>query len=146
MATVQPLRSEPEANAAVPPEPAPIPSLADFLSDREREEMRLADRLAFAMAVEAGQPATPELIERLRRQASADLHSHAFRLLHNQVAEIRQNAVLEHLGRMPRPPGFVKLVLATLCGLLLAALPVAWVALHPPTQRELLDLLGRIGV
>lgn len=67
-----------------------------------------------------GEPATLDMIARYRAQATAELHAYAFRYLHNHAEQIRQDAIREHLGRMRRPPGFLKLVTATVAGVLLA--------------------------
>jgi hypothetical protein len=118
MATIETLRTDPAAGG---PEAAAstAPALGAFRSGREEE--RLADLLAFALAVEATEPPTPENVDRLRRRAQAELTDHAFRLLHNRVEEIRREAVSEALGRMPAPPGLATLVIANLLALVLAA-------------------------
>jgi len=71
-----------------------------------------------------GEPATLDMIARYRAQATADLHAYAFRYLHNHAEQIRQDAIREHLARLRRPPGFLKLVVATFVGVLLAALAI----------------------
>jgi hypothetical protein len=157
--SVETLRPAPQA-ASRPPEAAAstaataaahaadpaAPRLAAFRTGRADD--RLAELLAFALAVEAQEatatkdgavpaPPTPEAIERLREQAARDLHDHAFRLLHNRVEEIRAEAVAEHLGRHPRPPGFPTLVLANLVALGLAAMAAAWLHGHPAILTRL---------
>lgn len=105
------------------------------------EEFRLADLLAFALAAEKGQPATPEAVDRLRHEAAAALGDHAFRYLHNSVEQVRRDAVAEHLGRIRKPPGFVALVAANLLALAIAGGAAAWLALHPETLAGLSGLL-----
>ena len=72
--------------------------LRDFLAGGET---RLRDLLAFGMAAEAGR-LPQDGVESLRRKADAELHDHAFRLLHNQVEEIRRHAVEEQRARSGR--------------------------------------------
>jgi hypothetical protein len=96
-----------------------MPPLQGFVSADESN--RLRDLLAFAMAVEGGQPLAPAGVEAMRREADAALSAHAFRILHNRVEEIRQDAVREQMARLRPPPGFVKLILANLVALLLLA-------------------------
>lgn len=67
-----------------------------------------------------GEAATLEMIARYRAQATADLHAYAFRYLHNHAEQIRHDAIREHLGHVRRPPGFLKLVVATIVGVLVA--------------------------
>ncbi|MBX9594014.1 MAG: hypothetical protein K2X46_06600 [Roseomonas sp.] len=97
----------------------PLPMLASFLSPGD--DHRLRDLLAFAMAVEAGRPLAPNGVDSLRREADAALEGYAFRSLHNRVEEIRMAAVVEHVGRLRSPPGFVTLVMANLVALALLA-------------------------
>jgi hypothetical protein len=128
--------AEPAPAAAAPTPVAPEPAvLAAFRSGREEE--RLAELLAFALAVAAGEAAAPSAatVERHRRQAERELHDHAFRFLHNRVEDIRREAAAEHAARQPRPPGLLKLVLANLAAIAVAAAALAWAAGHP----ELLD-------
>jgi hypothetical protein len=113
MATIETLRTDGPSPAAA----GPLLTPAAFRSGREED--RLADLLAFAMAAEAGEPPTAESVDRLRRRAGTELTDHAFRLLHNRVEEIRRDAVAEALGRLPRPPGFATIVVANLLALLL---------------------------
>jgi hypothetical protein len=127
--------AEPAPAAAAPTPVAPEPALAAFRSGRDEE--RLAELLAFALAVAAGEAAAPSAatVERHRRQAERELHDHAFRFLHNRVEDIRREAAAEHAARQPRPPGLLKLVLANLAAIAVAAAALAWAAGHP----ELLD-------
>ncbi|MBW8268542.1 hypothetical protein [Caldovatus aquaticus] len=141
------------ADASPGPDPA-LPRLAAFRSGDGGggEDRRLSDLLAYALAVEAHEaalaaarppaPLTPEAIRRLRDQAARQLHDHAFRFLHNRVEEIRAEAIAEHLGRHPRPPGLPRLVLANLIALALAALAAAWLQGHPETLAGLLAAFG----
>jgi hypothetical protein len=74
----------------------------------------------------AGDPATADMIERYRAQATADLHAFAFRYLHNHAEQIRQDAVREHLAALRRPPGFLKIAVAAGCGSLAAGAFALW--------------------
>ncbi|WP_137177903.1 hypothetical protein [Roseomonas sp. AR75] len=127
------------------PEGAP-PSLRDFLgSFLGSEETRLRDLLAFGLAVQAGKPPGPDGIDALRRKADADLNDHAFRLLHNQVAEIRRQAVEEEAARQPRRFGFFRAVLANLVALAIAGLVVlALLAMDPGLPAELAGQAARL--
>lgn len=128
--------------AAVEPG-AEFPALRDFLGS---EDDRLRDMLTFAMAVETGKPPAPDGIAALRRKADADLHDYAFRLLHNQVEEIRRQAVAEQVDRAPRPPGFGGLVLANLTALaLVGLLAVVTLALDPTMPARLGQLLTSLS-
>jgi hypothetical protein len=82
-------------------------------------EDRLRDLLAFAFAAEEGRLPAPDGVDALRRKADAELSAHAVRHLHNRVEEIRREAQAEALAAGPRPPGFVKLVLAALVAFLI---------------------------
>lgn len=124
--------------AAVPPAG---PSLASFRAGRSETE-RVPDLLAFAIATERGLPPTPDGIERARREADAALGDHSIRYLHNNVEQIRQEAVAAHLGRLRPPPGFARLVAANLVALALAGglAAVAWT--RPEVRTALAGLLG----
>jgi hypothetical protein len=100
------------------PRPA-VPALEAFRAGRSDAE-RTADLLAFAIATERGLPQTPDGIERARQDADAALGDYSLRYLHNHVAELRQEAIAEHLGRLRQPPGFFGLVIANLVALALA--------------------------
>jgi hypothetical protein len=97
----------------------PAPVLADFLGGAET---RLRDLLAFAMAAEGARAAGPATIETFRQKADAELHAHAFRLLHNQAEAIRQQAIADHAARAARALSFPRVVTANLVALALAAL------------------------
>jgi hypothetical protein len=133
--------------AALRAAPAPVPppaggaALASFRAGRSEAE-RTADLLAFAIAAERELPATPDGIERARREADAALGDHSIRYLHNTVEQIRQEAVAAHLGRLRQPPGFARLVAANLVALALAggAAALAWT--RPEVRTALAGLLG----
>lgn len=106
-----------ETSAEQAPPPAPGPKA--FLTGRPEDRVR--DLLAFAMAAEAGRALPPAAVEALRQKAEAELHDHAFRLLHNQVATIRQQAVQEHLTGVSRGLSFSRVLIANLVALAIAA-------------------------
>ncbi|HYZ32710.1 MAG TPA: hypothetical protein VE684_10580 [Crenalkalicoccus sp.] len=130
MASVQPLRTGSEGQNGGPAGPAAFQA-------GEGEDARLAGRIAFALAAETGEEATPEAVLRLRQQADRLLAEHAFRYLHNTIEQIRRDAIAEHLGRLPRPPGFGRIVLANLVALAIAGAAAGWLALHPETLAGL---------
>jgi hypothetical protein len=137
MAKTETLR--PEASPSLRPEqPRPEQmqsaglSPAQFLSGREED--RLAELLAFALAAEAGHPVGQEGVERLRRAAASELDRHAFVTLHNRVQEIRREAVAEELAKLRHPPGFVSMVFAVLVALAIAG-AAAWFALPHLSAR-----------
>ncbi len=136
MAMTEPSRTETAGAAAG----APLLPGPDAFRAGDSEEDRLVAQLAFAMAAERGLAASPETVESLRTQAAATLSAFAFRYLHNRVEEIRREAVAAQLGRIGRPPGFLRLVLANLAALAIAAVAGGWIALYPET---LSGLLGR---
>ena len=151
MATIQPLRGEllPADVAANDSAPA-LPSqagmaggpaaLRPWLAGRPGEE-RLVDLLAFALACEQGEATSPEVMHARREQAHAALATYSIRNLHNRVAEIRQDAVMEYMGRFARPAGFLKIVMANLLALLLFGLLGGALYLHPETLAALAGLL-----
>jgi hypothetical protein len=95
-----------------------------------------------------GEPATLDMIARYRAQATADLHAFAFRYLHNHAEQIRQDAIREHLGQLRRPPGFLKLVTATVVGVALAGLLVhllgPWIEEHGGAAGAIEALAARL--
>jgi hypothetical protein len=138
MGTIEMIRQEPAAEAAVPQAKA---NLAAFLAGQPGED-RVVGLLAFALATEAGAAPTPEVIDRHRQAAVTALSEHAFRYLHNTIEQIRRDAVAEQLGGLRRPPSFARLVLANLLALALGGLAAGWVALHPETLAGLTGLLA----
>jgi hypothetical protein len=141
MAMIQPLRGDmlggdPAANDTDPAGAA----LRPWLAGRPSEE-RLVDLLAFGLATERGLLASPDVIHAQREQAYAALATYSIRNLHNRVAEIRQEAVLDHMGRFARPMGFIKIVMANLLALILAGAAAGALYLHPETLAALAGLL-----
>lgn len=120
---------------------AVAPDIAAFRAGRG-QDTRLADLLAFGIAAERGDAVTPETVERARREAEAALSDFSFRYLHNTVEQVRRDAVAEHLGRLRQPPGFLRLVLANLVALAVAAAAGGWLALHPHLLAGLSGLLS----
>ncbi len=132
----------PPAGAALAAAAPPAgPSLAAFRAGRSDAD-RTADLLAFAIATERGLAATPDAVERARREADAALGDYSVRYLHNNVGQIRQEAVAEHLGRLRPPPGFPRLVAANLVALVAAGAAAAWLWKRPDVQAALSGLLG----
>jgi len=121
------LRMEPVA--AEPPALDP----AAFRAGRDPEDAAAAliDRVAFALAVERRTPPSTEALTQLRNEATVAATSFAFRHLHNTMAEIRQQAVAEHLAGLRKPPTFGAMVLAALLGSLPVAAAALWLAAHP---------------
>ena len=117
------------------------PALAAFRSGRS-EAYRTADLLAFAIAAERGLAATPDAVERARQEADAALGDYSVRYLHNNIEQIRQEAVAEHLGRLRPPPGFPRLVAANLVALVVAGASAAWLWTSPEIRAALAGLLG----
>jgi hypothetical protein len=124
----QPSTTAPPAASSVQPTTQVLPPSA-FRSGQPDEALQ--DSLGYGLYARAaedgreparaqGEPATRDMIARYRAQATADLHAFAFRYLHNHAEQIRQDAIREHLGRMRRPPGFLKLVIASAAGFALA--------------------------
>jgi hypothetical protein len=118
-----------------------LPDIAAFRAGRSQDD-RLTDLLAFGLAADRGEPATPEVVERTRQEAAAALSDFAFRYLHNTVEQVRRDAVAEHLGQLRQPPGFLRLVLANLVALAVAGLAGWWLALHPEVVAGLSGLLS----
>ncbi len=104
------------------------PELAAF---RAGDETRLRDLLAFALAAEAGRPVAAGAIEDLRRKADAELHDHAFCLLHNSIDQIRREAAAEEKARHRPPMGFWATLAANLLALGIVA-GLAWLMLRHP--------------
>lgn len=120
-----------------------------FLSGRADD--LVVDLLAYALyardreargPVAADAAGQEDPVQRFRREATADLTKFTFRYFHNQVEEIRLAAVREHLGALPRGPGFLRLVIANA----VALLAVGAGALFAMGQGALLsEMAGRIA-
>lgn len=131
MANVETLRPGPAPAMVAPADPA------DF-----RTEDRVTGLLAFALAAERREEVNPDIVARCQREAEAALCDHALRYLHNNIERLRQEAVAEQIGRLGRPPGFLRLVAANLVALAIVAVAGGWLALHPAT---LAALVGRFA-
>jgi hypothetical protein len=116
-------------------------ALAAFRAGRSEVD-RTADLLAFAIAAERGLAATPDSVERARREADAALGDHALRYLHNNVEQIRREAIAEHLRGLRPPPGFPQLVAANLVALAVAGGAAAWAWTRPEVRTALAGLIG----
>lgn len=135
MANVETLRPNPA--------PAPLQAVTPPMDPATfRTEDRLTGLLAFALAAERGEDASPETIARCQREAEAALCDHALRYLHNNIERLRQEAVAEQIGRLRHPPGFLRLVAANLVALAIIGAAGAWLALHPETLAGLAGLLA----
>lgn len=99
-------------------------ALAAFRSGAAEDRER--DLLAFALAAQGGDTLSPDTVEKRRREADAALAAWAHRYLHNRIEELRTEAVRDYLGRLPRPPGMIRLTSAAFVGVVLAALALAW--------------------
>jgi AcrR family transcriptional regulator len=110
--------------------------LAYGLYSRDREAR---GPLGGTGGVAAGAPAgsDEDPVIRFRREATADLTNFTFRFFHNQVEEIRLAAVREHLGALPRPPGFLRLVTAAALALVLVGTAALWAAGHGGLLAEM---------
>jgi hypothetical protein len=103
-----------------------------FLSGRADD--LVVDLLAYALYVRDREArgtdqrgtADEDPVLRYRREAGADLTTFAYRFFHNQVEEIRLAAVRDQLGSLPRPPGLVRLVLASMIGVALVGAAALW--------------------
>jgi hypothetical protein len=132
------------ATAAFPPlaaAPATAVPLGAFRDGRSEVD-RTADLLAFAIATERGLAPTPDAVERARREADAALGDYCIRHLHNNVDQIRQEAVAAHLGRLRQPPGFVSMVVANLVAFAAAGALGAWLWTRPDVRAAIAGLLG----
>lgn len=120
------LRMEPVA-AEPPIDPAA------FRAGRDPDDAAavLIDRIAFALAVERRTAPSTEALAQLRNEATVAATSFAFRHLHNNMAEIRQQAVTEHLAGLPKPLGFGAMLFASLLGSAVVATAALWLAAHP---------------
>jgi len=114
---------------------------APFLATRPKEE-RLDALLAFALAAEAGQPATPGVIVARGEEASRLLTEHAYRLLHNHLGEIRREAVAEHMAALRPPLGFWGVSAACLAACAVFGAGALWLIAHPTSLAALVSLLG----
>jgi hypothetical protein len=133
----------PPAAAARATSAAPAgPLLRDFLAG---PDTRLRDLVAFALAAEAGRPVPPSGIEALRNKAEAELHAHAFLILHNQVETIRHEAITDQMGRMSRGLSFSRVVIANLVALgVVGVLALAATSGEPPLIDALRDVLAQL--
>ncbi|SDC81303.1 hypothetical protein SAMN04487779_1002445 [Belnapia rosea] len=131
MANVETLRQGPAPAVTAPTDPAAF-----------RSEDRLTGLLAFALAAERQEEASPETVALRQREAEAALCDHALRYLHNNIERLRQEAVAEQLGRLGRPPSFLRLVAANLVALAILVAAGGWLALHPETLAGVTGLLA----
>lgn len=139
--------TDPASDAApvtVPPPaaaPTPATALAAFRGGRSEVD-RTADLLAFAIATERGLAPTPDAVERARREADAALGDYCIRYMHNNVEQIRQEAITAHLGRLRPPPSFAALIAANLIALAAAGALGAWLWSRPDVWAAAIGALG----
>jgi hypothetical protein len=139
--------NERPAGADAPATP-PLPVRA-FLSGKADD--LVIDLLAYALyardreargPVAAAGTGEDDPVQRFRREATADLTNFTFRFFHNKVEEIRLTAVREHLGALPRPPGFLRLATASAVGVAIVGVAALWAM----GQGGLLsDMAGRVA-
>lgn len=112
---------------------APVLPVRAFLSGRADD--LVPDLLAFALYVRDREARGPvaaaaqgeeDPVLRFRREASADLTNYTYRFFHNRIEEIRLAAVREHLGSLPHPPGFLRLVAASALAVLVVGAGALW--------------------
>lgn len=103
---------------------------------------RLERLVAEALAREAGTELAPAHADMARRL----LAEHAFLHLHNRVAEIRREAMEEHMARLRPPLGFWGTVAATLLALALAGGLALFLASQPALSDWLRLLPGRLSL
>lgn len=138
--TRAPLDTGSPVGAAFPVD-TPVPALSVFRAGRSEVD-RTADLLAFAIATERGLSTTPDAVERARREADAALGDYAIRYCHNNVEQIRQEAVAAHLGRLRPPPGFIALVAANVVATAFAVALGVWLWTRPDVRAAVANLLG----
>lgn len=128
---------------------APLPErvrLADVRRADAAPEDAMVDRLAFALAHERPDGLPAGGVETLRHEAAAQLSTFAFRYLHNQVEEVRRQAMAEQAARLRAPPGFLRLVAANLVALAIGSGVWAWAAANPDlVQRATAAIRGAMG-
>lgn len=107
---------------------------AQNIAEPERVEVLLAQ----ALAAEAG----AEVDQSHEAEASRLLTDHAFRLLHNQLGEVRREAVAEHLAGLRPPPGFWRIFLAALLAALAAGAVGIFLIARPGLLAQLTAMLG----
>lgn len=120
---------------------AAAPSPAAFLAARPKEA-RLEGLLAFALAAEAGEGAAPDTVARRGAEAERLLTEHAYKLLHNHLADIRREAVAEHMAALRPPLGFWGVAAACLAAVAAAGLAALWLVAHPAALAAAVALLG----
>ncbi|MDB5373130.1 MAG: hypothetical protein JWP04_1772 [Belnapia sp.] len=140
--TIRPIGAGASTQSAEPPAAVPAAFASPAAFQGGPGDDRLTGLLAFAMAAERQADGSPETIARLKQEAEKALTEHAFRILHNNIETLRRDAVVEHLGHLPRPPGLLRLISANLVALALAGAAGGWLALHPQTLAGLTGLLA----
>lgn len=116
-------------------------TLAAYRAGRSDVE-RTADLLAFAIATERGIAPTPDGIERARQEADTALGDYSLRYVHNSVEQIRQEAVMAHLGNLRQPPSFLGILLANLAACAIAGAAGLWAWSRPEVRAVVARLLG----
>lgn len=104
----------------------------------EAQPDRVEVLVAQALAAEAGE----EVGQSHEAEASRLLTDHAFRLLHNQLGELRREAVAEHLAGLRPPPGFWTIFLAALLASLAMAAIGLFLIARPGLLAQLTAMLG----
>jgi hypothetical protein len=132
----------PPVGAAPAPAVPPVATALNAFRGGRSDVDRTADLLAFAIATERGLAPTPDTVERARREADSALGDHSLRYLHNNVEQIRQEAIAAHLGSIRQPPGFATLVAANLVALAAAGAVGAWLWARPDIRAAIAGFLG----
>lgn len=107
------------------------------------DDDRLMALLVHGLALDGGEAPTGERVAMHRKEAARMLTEHAFRALHNHVAEIRRDAIAEHLASMRPPPGFPALFAACAAAVSLSFLAMLWLLADPARLAALVGAFTR---
>lgn len=109
----------------------------------------LAAREAERRGAALSETSAAETVTRHRREAEAMLAVWSHRYLHNRMEELRLEGVQQHLARLPRPLGFLRLALACAVGTSAVGVLALWVAGHDGTLAgtlaRALEALSAVG-
>ncbi|WP_439580710.1 hypothetical protein [Elioraea sp.] len=110
----------------------------------------LAMREAERRGAMQGESPSLEAVQRHRHEAEAMLAVWSHRYLHNRMEELRLEGVRQHLARLPRPLGFLRLTLACAFGTSAVGALGIWLTGHgdvlaDAAARALATLRAMIG-